>query len=147
MHKRINWWYFSNYSQRIGSDTSCKLSTKETICMKCQSYFQGNKKNISKCRLLKFLPSIQNVKNLKLTVENEPSPMTFPKIKSVGVFLGGCLPPWLDSRETVFSWLELPEFLFSCISFELILLFVCNKNTQFTTSEKCLYYTCGVGKN
>ena len=32
------------------------------ICIKCQSLFSGkNKKNISKCRLLKFLPSILSV--------------------------------------------------------------------------------------
>ena len=32
----------------------------ETICMKCQNMFSGknNKKNISKCRLLKFLPRV-----------------------------------------------------------------------------------------
>ena len=35
---------------------SCKLSPVETICMKCQNLFSGeNKKNISWCRLLKFL--------------------------------------------------------------------------------------------
>ena len=46
----------------IGFDISCKLSSKETICMKYQSLFSGkNKKNISKCLLLKFLPSMQSV--------------------------------------------------------------------------------------
>ena len=35
-------------------------SPKETICMKCQSLFSGtNKKNISKCHLLKILLSIK----------------------------------------------------------------------------------------
>ena len=34
---------------------------KETICMKCQILFSTKKeKNISKCRLLKFLPSMQS---------------------------------------------------------------------------------------
>ena len=50
------------------SDTSCKLSPKETICMKCQIPFsRKNKKNISKCHLLKFLPSMQSVKSLSET--------------------------------------------------------------------------------
>ena len=32
--------------QKIGFDFSCKLSPKETVCMKCQSVFSGkNKKN------------------------------------------------------------------------------------------------------
>ena len=57
-----NWWYFSYFSWKIGCDTSCKLSPQETICMKCQILFsRKDKKNISKCRLLKFLPSIQSV--------------------------------------------------------------------------------------
>ena len=35
---------------------SCKLSPLEKICMKCKIVFSGkNKKNISKCRLLKIL--------------------------------------------------------------------------------------------
>ena len=39
------------------------LSPKETICMKCQILFsRKNKKNISKCHLLKFLPSMQSIK-------------------------------------------------------------------------------------
>ena len=42
--------------QKTGFDISCKLSPMETICMKCQIQFSGkNKKNISKCHLLKFL--------------------------------------------------------------------------------------------
>ena len=31
--------YFSYFSEKIGYDTSCKLSPKETICMKCQILF------------------------------------------------------------------------------------------------------------
>ena len=47
---------------KTGSDTSCKLSPKETICMKCPILFSSKeKKNISKCHLLKFLPSMQSV--------------------------------------------------------------------------------------
>ena len=55
-------WYFSYFSQKTGFDISCKLSPKETICMKCQTLFSGeNKKNISKCRLLKFVPSMLSI--------------------------------------------------------------------------------------
>ena len=32
-------WYFSYFSQKIRFDISCKLSPKETICMKCQFLF------------------------------------------------------------------------------------------------------------
>ena len=44
-------------------EISCKLSPKETIYMKFQSLFSGKiKKNISKCRLLKFLPMMFDMK-------------------------------------------------------------------------------------
>ena len=47
------------FSQKTGFDISCILSPNETIFMKYQNLFSGSiKKNISKCRLLKFLPSI-----------------------------------------------------------------------------------------
>ena len=40
-----------------------KLSLFETICMKCQNLFSGkNKKNISKCHLLKSLPRLLCIK-------------------------------------------------------------------------------------
>ena len=56
--------FFSYFSLKIGSDTSCKLSPNETICMECQILFsRKNKKKKSKCRLLKFLPSMQSVNN------------------------------------------------------------------------------------
>ena len=49
--------YFSIFFQKTRFDISCKLSPMETICMKCQITFSGkNKKSISECRLLKFLP-------------------------------------------------------------------------------------------
>ena len=36
---------------------------EETICMKCQMLFSGkNKKNISKCHLLKILPRVLDAK-------------------------------------------------------------------------------------
>ena len=31
--------YFTSFSWKIGSDTSCKLSPYEAICMKCQILF------------------------------------------------------------------------------------------------------------
>ena len=36
--------YFSYFPQKIGFAISCKLSLKETICMKCQSLFSWKKK-------------------------------------------------------------------------------------------------------
>ena len=46
-------WYLSQFYQKSGYDSSCKLSPLETICMKCQILFSWkNKKNISNCRLL-----------------------------------------------------------------------------------------------
>ena len=42
---------------------SCKLSPKETICMKCQIPFsEKEEENISKCHLLKLLPNMLSVK-------------------------------------------------------------------------------------
>ena len=55
-------WHFSYFSQKTGFDISCKLSPLETICRKYQNLFSGkNKKNISKCRLLKLLPRMLSV--------------------------------------------------------------------------------------
>ena len=40
---------FSDFFEKIGYVISCKMSSKETICMQCQSLFHGtNKKNVSK---------------------------------------------------------------------------------------------------
>ena len=51
------------FLQKIGFDILCKLSSKETVCVKCQSLFSGRKKkNISKC-LLKFFYQHARVKN------------------------------------------------------------------------------------
>ena len=50
------------FSQKTGSDISCTLSPKETICKKHQNLFSGKiRKNISKCRLMKF--STQHAKH------------------------------------------------------------------------------------
>ena len=44
--------YFSYFPQKKGFDISCKLIPKETICMKCQSWFSGKGGKISTiCRL------------------------------------------------------------------------------------------------
>ena len=55
---------FSYFSQKTWFDISCKLSPMETISMKCQILFSGQKirKNISKCCLLKLLHSMLNIK-------------------------------------------------------------------------------------
>ena len=51
--------FFLIFSSKICLDVSCKLSLLATICMKSRSKFSGkNKKIISKCRLLKLLPSM-----------------------------------------------------------------------------------------
>ena len=50
---------FFLFSQETGFDISCKFA----ICRKCQNLFYGkNKKIISKCCLLKFLPRVLSVK-------------------------------------------------------------------------------------
>ena len=46
---------FSLFFLKIASDTSCKFSFEETICMKCQIlFFKKNNNNTSKCCLLKI---------------------------------------------------------------------------------------------
>ena len=56
--KSIIFFYFS---QKMVLDKPCKLSPKETICKKCQTSFSWKiKKNILKCRLLEFIPSMQS---------------------------------------------------------------------------------------
>ena len=45
------------------NDVDIKVSPKEMICMNCQILFsRKNIKNISKCCLLKFLPSMLSIK-------------------------------------------------------------------------------------
>ena len=52
---------------------------KETICMKCQILFSGkNKKNISKCRLLKILPRVLSVKQVLKMCYIYKTPLFFP---------------------------------------------------------------------
>ena len=54
------------FSQKIGFDISCKLSSKETKHEMSKAIFEKKKEkkkeNISKCCLLKFLPSMLSVK-------------------------------------------------------------------------------------
>ena len=53
---------FFYYSHKTWFGISCKLSPLETICKKCQILFRGkSEKNITKCRLLNFLRSMQSV--------------------------------------------------------------------------------------
>ena len=53
---------FFLFFQKTRFGISCKLSPLETICMKCQILFsRKNKKNISKCCLLKILPRVPPV--------------------------------------------------------------------------------------
>ena len=64
IQQTTNWWYFSYFSQKARFDISYKLSPSplETICRKCQILFPGkNKKDISKCRLLKNSPGVLSV--------------------------------------------------------------------------------------
>ena len=43
---------YSYFYYKVGFDISCKLSPKDTICIKCLSLFSGkNKKKISGCYL------------------------------------------------------------------------------------------------
>ena len=63
IEQMTNCQYFSYFSQNTGFEISCKLSPLATIYMKCQILFPGkNKKNISKCCLLKILPKGLSVK-------------------------------------------------------------------------------------
>ena len=55
--------FFSYFSLKIGSDSSCKLSPLETICMKCQILFsRRNKKNITNLLPAESAQSMVNVK-------------------------------------------------------------------------------------
>ena len=68
MNKFSRWqidYIFSYFSQKIGFDISCKLSLWRQFAWNVKSYFlEKNIKNISKCCLLKFAPSMQSVKDL-----------------------------------------------------------------------------------
>ena len=56
---RVNCIYFSH---KIGIDNSCRLSSKETICMKCQSLFYvENKKKIIHLSSVELVESIVSV--------------------------------------------------------------------------------------
>ena len=56
--------YFSYFPQKTGYDISCKLSPKETICMKCQILFsEKNKKNIINLSSAKNAQRVVKVKS------------------------------------------------------------------------------------
>ena len=50
--------FFLFFPQKIDFDMSCKLSSGEAVCMKCQSLFSGENKKLyhEYCRQLKFVP-------------------------------------------------------------------------------------------
>ena len=55
--------FFFYFSYKIEFDTSCKLSPKETICMKCQILFsRKNKKNITSLSSAESALSVVSVK-------------------------------------------------------------------------------------
>ena len=63
------------FTKKIGLGTSCKLSPKETICMKCQILFsRKNKKNIMRLSSAEFAHSMG----------------------SVNISVLGCLPSWVE---------------------------------------------------
>ena len=46
--------YFAYFSQKIGFDIACKLSSMETICLHCQVLFSGKNKNITDLSFAEF---------------------------------------------------------------------------------------------
>ena len=44
----FKYFYFSDLFQKTGFDITCKLSPKETVCMKCQILFSQKKKKKKK---------------------------------------------------------------------------------------------------
>ena len=61
-HVKSIFWTFSYFSRKWGFDMSCKLSTKETICMTYQIHCpRKNKKSILKYYLLEFLPCMLSI--------------------------------------------------------------------------------------
>ena len=73
--------FFLIFFQKIGFDTSCKLSPYETVCMKCQSLFSGkNKKNIINLSTAEFAqrmviavkPSVSAISTACLVMFSKP---------------------------------------------------------------------------
>ena len=55
-------WYFPYFPRKIGFGISCKLTPKETICMKCQNLLSDKKwEKHSKMSSADFLPSMLRV--------------------------------------------------------------------------------------
>ena len=96
------WTFFLTFS-KTGSNITCKLFPKETICIKCQTLFsRKNKKNILKCCLLKILPSTLSVNGKKILIF--PAKHNSHEISNQVI--------------TTFNLLEqLKEFLFNMLAF------------------------------
>ena len=82
-------WCFSNFSKKIGFDISCKC---KLICMKCQTYYPEKNKNISKCHLLKFLPSVLSVKILgRMASRVDPDQTALQEQSDLGLHYFACI--------------------------------------------------------
>ena len=56
---------FSYFSKKTSFDMSCKFSSKETICMECQSLFTGkNKKNTTNMSSAELAKRVQSLKRM-----------------------------------------------------------------------------------
>ena len=59
--------YFCYFAQKTGFDSSCKLSTMETICMECRILFSGkDKKNITNLSSAEIAQRVVKVNPLSL---------------------------------------------------------------------------------
>ena len=94
--KLVIFFSFFFFSRKTEFDMSCKLSPFETVCMKRLILFFGkNKKNISKCRLLKILP---RVLNLRVTITRQ----CIQEVFFISLFQ---LPDTLSMRMNEKSWI------------------------------------------
>ena len=102
--------YFSYFSQKTGFDISCKLSLKETICMKCQILFSGkNKKNNI---ILSSAENAQRVLKVKQCWKRQKIPNHHHGISALffGLFLV-LLQGILNSLFALVVWLQLQRVL------------------------------------
>ena len=98
IQQTTNWWYFSVFCfffffrQRIGFNSSCKLSTKEIIGMKCYTPFNGKIRQIfNKNRLLIILPSMLSVNGVKPVVNGLCNILQLTSGADPGRFLRGSI--------------------------------------------------------
>ena len=69
-HKLMN--FFSNFSQKTGTNISCTLSLMETICMKCQYLFWGkNQKKTTKMSAEILHRLLSTLKPNSISLENQ----------------------------------------------------------------------------